>query len=159
MPSRSAAVVKPSRVDELAVEFHEKQLLAQKVTEDLLNLRARLVALVQRHGQVPARATKTLALAGDKYELRVSTPLEITVDTRAALRIKSACLRGGAGRLWMRLFRTVKTFVLADGADKLLNETKLPEGAPRNLRSLFARAVRVRELAPQVEIREIGKEK
>ena len=121
--------------------------------------RQALIELVQEHGQYPPRATKTLALSGNEYELRVTTPIEVTVDTRKALNVRFACMNSGAGgRLFRRLFKKIETFVLVQGADELINQPKLPERAPRNLRSLFARAVKIRELAPQLEVRKKEKE-
>ena len=141
------------RIDELAEEFLTAKAALEFRQERLDQLRDRIVARVLTEGQAPARAAKTLALRGENYEIRVSRPVEISVDGKAAARLKLACLRAGAGRIFGRLFRKVETFVPVDGADRVLG--KLPERAPRNLRSLFARALRVRELAPQLEIREL----
>jgi len=141
------------RIDFLAKEYEHAKLVAYLDQQNLDELRERIVKLVLKEGQAPARAAKTLALRGEEYELRVSRPVEISVDGKAALRLKLACARAGAGRIFGRLFRKVETFVPVDGADRLME--KVPARAPRNLRSLFARALRVRELAPQLEIREL----
>ena len=149
-----------NRIDEFVEMFRRAKEVSDAAEEELSKIRERIVTLVLKEGQVPARAAKTLALRGEDYEIRVSRPVEITVDARRARILKLVCLRSGAGRIVRKLFRKVETFVLVDGADEIINQAKLPEHAPRNLRSLFARALRVRELAPQLEIRELrGKEK
>ncbi|MBZ5702127.1 MAG: hypothetical protein LAN84_09790 [Acidobacteriia bacterium] len=144
-----------NRIDELVEIFRRSKEAADAAEEDLSKVRERIITLVLKEGQVPARAAKTLALRGEEYELRVSRPVEVTVDARRVRILKLVCLRAGAGRITGKLFRKVETYVLADGADEIINQAKLPEHAPRNLRSLFARALRVRELAPQLEIREL----
>jgi hypothetical protein len=138
-------------LDATAERYLELQRKADEANRDLATLRKSLIEEVLEEGSTPARATKTKALLGERYELRVSQPLEISVDTRVALRIRSAC--AASPRLFTRLFRKVESFVLADGTQKLINAAKLPARAPRTLRSLFARAIQVRELPPALEIR------
>ncbi|HLZ92953.1 MAG TPA: hypothetical protein VKQ28_14665 [Candidatus Acidoferrum sp.] len=139
-------------VDGLAKEYIEKAAACDMAEQELKALRDIIIARVQEEGSYPPRATKTKVLAGEEFDLRVTEPTEISVDSKTAERIKAACLRAGAGRLFPKLFRKVESFVLAGGAEKLLNGN-LPERAPRNLRSLFARAVRVKDLAPQLEVK------
>lgn len=146
-PINSAEVI-----DALAKEYLDKAAACDIANDSLKAIRQIIIERVKKDGSYPPRATKTLALAGDDYELRLTEPTEISVDSKTAERIKAACLRAGVGRLFPKLFRRVESFVLAGGAEKLLNRN-LPERAPRNLRSLFARAVRVKDLPPSVEVR------
>ncbi len=140
-------------VDVLAEKYFQLAAKAEQANEELGRFRLQLIELVKRDGAVPPRATKTKALAGNEYELRVSQPLEVSVDTGVAERIGTKLRLHGCGELFQKLFRTVETYVLADGAEKLIGRKLLPKRAPRNLRALFARAVRVRELTPQLEVR------
>lgn len=48
-------------------------------------------------------------------------------------------------------------YKLADGATLALAE-RLPEGAPRNLRMLFSKAVETRETAPGLRVEKIAEE-
>jgi len=143
----------PKALDALALEYMLARNLLAGQQDRVDQLRDRLLELVERHGHVPARSTKTRALIGEQFEIRVSRPVEVTVDTQTAEHIKWACAAADVGRLFRRLFRRVETYVLVNGAEKLINGDRLPPRAPRNLRSLFARALRVRELAPQLEVR------
>jgi hypothetical protein len=139
-------------VDALAREFLSQKLVVEREQEVLDRIRGRLTALVLAEGQAPPRASKTIALVGEAYEARVSRPVEVTVDRAAALRIRDACRRAGCQRLFGKLFRRVEMFVLAGRSEALLDK-RLPARAPRGLRAMFARAVRVRELPPQIEVR------
>lgn len=145
-------------LDRMVEAYDEMLMIVAYDQKNLARLRTLLVRRVLREGKVPARSVKTVSLTGKRYEVRVSKPLEITVDTRLAELIKIALAAKGKGRLFRKLFRTIVTYVLAGGAEKFTNREKLPEGAPRNLRSLFARAIQVRELAPSLEIRKREKE-
>lgn len=148
---------RPEQIDAICKSYLNARANLKIAQENADGLHDVLLAAVEREGHTPARAIKSKALAGDQYEIRVSYPAEVTVDTGAALRLRNACLnRGGGSRLFRRLLKTVETFVLADGAHGLINRKKLPAGAPSGLRSLFARALRVKELSPQVEVRERG---
>jgi hypothetical protein len=146
----------PAKLDELAESYLNQKVVLESEQATLDRLRDQLIAAVERDGHTPARAVKSKALLGDEYELRVAYPAEVTVDTRVAIFIRGACRWTCTPKLFKRLFKSVETFTLADGAQNLINSKKLPKHAPRNLRSLFARAIRVRELAPQLEVRERG---
>jgi hypothetical protein len=141
------------RVDRLAAKYLELQDRADEFWRDAAIVRAELIELVAEHGSHPPRADKTMRLTGRLYELRVTSHMEVTVDTRLAL-----LLRRRAPRLFRRLFCKVERFVLNPGAEKLLNARKLPPGAPHNLRSLFARALHLRDLPQQLEVRRREKE-
>lgn len=140
------------KIDQVAALYLEAQAAVEAANREASARRARLIELTREYGSTAPRAWKTRRLCGSDYEIRVSEAQEITVDMRAAMRVKHACIRSGTGRLFRRLFRKVETFILAPGAERLLDQARLPEDAPRNLRALFARAVRVRELAPHVEV-------
>jgi hypothetical protein len=141
------------RVDRFAAKYLELQDRADEFSRDAAIVRAELIELAQEHGSHPPRADKTLRLAGGAYELRLTSGIEITVDTRRALAIQRR-----APRLFRRLFSKVERFVLNPGAEKLLNARKLPADAPHNLRSLFARALHLRDLPQQLEVRRREKE-
>ncbi len=142
----------PKRLDELAREYEQQRAIVATEQSILDRLRGDLIALVETHGHAPARAVKSKALLGDDLEIRVSYPAEVTVDTGTALRIRRICNAAGCGRLFGKLFHSVETFTLAGGAQKII--ARLPSSAPRGIRSLFARAIRIDEKSPALEIRE-----
>ena len=65
-------------------------------------------------------------------------------------RIRQAC----PGKFFDRLFRTVTTFKLAEGATLVL-ASRLPADAPRNLRMMFSRAVETKETSPRLRIEKL----
>jgi len=146
--TRQAETLVELRVDRLAAKYMELQDRAEELSRDAAIVRAELIELVGDYGSYPPRADKTLRLTGRLYELRLTSPIEITVDSRLAL-----LLRRRAPRLFRRLFTRIERFVLNQGAEKLMNARKLPADAPRNLRSLFARALHIRDLPQQLEVR------
>lgn len=142
-------------VDELAEQYQNQQAVVESEQLTLSKIHERLVKMTLEGGSVPPRATKTMVLRGVRFEARVSRPVEVSVDTKVALKIKDAC---GNARLFARLFRRVESFVLADGAHELIGGT-LPDSAPRGLRAMFARAFRVRELKPSLDVRDLKADK
>jgi hypothetical protein len=139
-------------VDSLAREYNDKLFASTFADEELAAIRKLIIARVKEEGSYPPRATKTRVLAGEEFELRVTEPTEVSVDSKVALRIREACARSGARNLFGKLFRRVETFVLAGDAQKTLNAA-LPASAPRGLRALFARAISVKDLSPSVEVK------
>jgi len=144
---------KSETTDEMARRYRELQRRAMDAEAELASLRRAIIARVLYEGSTPPRAVKTKALLGEEFELRVSQPVEVSVDTRMALRIRAACAKSGAAKLFARLFRKTESYILAAGAQKLINGT-LPAKAPRGLRGLFARAIHVRNLPASLEVRE-----
>jgi len=71
------------------------------------------------------------------------------------LAIREACQPS----LFERLFRrdTIVRWRVADGATLMLAGV-LPEGAPRNLRAMFSRALTVKENPPRLKIERTGTE-
>jgi hypothetical protein len=148
-------------IDRLAEACLKEKAVADRVAADYAEVREGIAEAVEMWGSLAPRSGKTKMLAGRKFELRVSARSEITVDPAKALVIEDLCRFGGERWLFPKLFRSVPHFILADGAYGVIN-ARLPAGAPRNLRALFARAVQVRALAPQLEVRkrdEPGKKK
>jgi hypothetical protein len=154
---RAMSRASADHIDVLAGEFVTKEALLIYEQGKLDGLRRMLIELVLEHGEIPPRASKLWLFRTKVHEVRVTKGTEITIDTRVAKKLKQACLLSGDGRVFRKLFRKVETFVLAGGAHQLIKLSKLPPRAPRNLRSLFARAIQVRELAPQLEVRKLEK--
>jgi hypothetical protein len=154
---------KPSTnmIDMLAEAYMKEKAAADSAAAEMAEVKDKIAEAVETWGSLAPRSGKTKMLAGRKFELRVSARSEVIVDPAKALVIEDLCRFGGERWLFPKLFRSVPYFILADGAYGVIN-ARLPAGAPRNLRALFARAVQVRALAPQLEVRkrdEPGKKK
>src|SRR5713101_835406 len=102
LPERTwpMANLSASAIDRLAKQYEDLQEKADRAEENLATVRRYLIEETLAEGSVPARATKTKTLAGEEYELRVSRPLEVTVDTGVAERIGTKLRLNGCGELF-----------------------------------------------------------
>jgi hypothetical protein len=146
-----------SEVDDLASNYQAQQAVNNITAENLSELRRELIELVEAFGAVPPRATKSKRLSGSRYDVTASFPQRVEVDKHAAEKLHLACLAAGRPSLFKKLFRRESVFMLAPGARDLVTRGRLPEGAPRNLRALFYRALAVEAQAPSLEV-ELNKE-
>jgi len=141
-----------SEIDAKASNYQAQQAVTSTTAENLLQLRRELIDLVERFGAVPPRATKSKRLSGARYDVTASFPQRVDVDKHAAERLHLACLAAGRPSLFKKLFRRESVFMLAPGARELVTQARLPEGAPRNLRTLFYRALAVEAQSPALEV-------
>jgi hypothetical protein len=116
-------------------------------------LRAELQRQVEEFGFTPPRADKSKRLLGIAYQFTVTIGLTTEVKDAEVEKIRQACPDG----LFARLFKTVTRYKLADGATLAL-ASKLPEGAPRNLRMMFSKAVETKETSPRLRVEKIAEE-
>jgi hypothetical protein len=130
-------------LDLAAARLEEIQLEEEK-------LRAELQEQVEEFGFTPARADKSKRLTGIFYEFTLTRGWTTEIKDAEVERIRAVCPDG----LFGRLFRTVTKFKLAAGAILVL-ASPLPEGAPRNLRLMFGRAVETKETSPRLRIEKI----
>ncbi len=110
-------------------------------------LRAELRQQVEEFGFTPPRADKSKRLLGTFYQFTLTVGLSTEIKDAEVERIRAICPDG----LFKRLFKTVTMYKLADGATLALAD-RLPEGAPRNLRMLFSKAVETKETAPRLRV-------
>jgi hypothetical protein len=126
----------------------------EKIGLEEESLRSQLQKQIEEFGFSPTRAEKSKRLNGMEYQLTVSRGTSTEIRDSEVERIRSACSDG----LFARLFRTVTKFKLAEGATLLLS-APLPEGAPRNLRLMFSRAVDTKETSPRLRIEKLSAER
>jgi len=127
-------------LDALALRLEEITLEEEK-------LRSQLMEQVQEFGFTPPRAEKSKRLIGSVFTFTLSTSQSTEIHDSEVERIREACPDG----LFRHLFLAVTKFKLAAGATALL-AGKLPQGAPRNLRQLFSRAVVLKDGAQRLRI-------
>ncbi len=141
-----------SEIDDLAWNYQAQKAVADTAQEKLNLLRRELVDLVETFGAVPPRASKSKRLSGARYDVTASFPQRVDVDKHAAEKLHLACLSAGRPSLFKKLFRRETVYMLAKGARELVTQRSLPEGAPRNLRALFYRALEVEALSPGLDV-------
>lgn len=130
-----------------ADELDQAAVRLEELRGECETLRSNLLSQVEEFGFTPPRAEKSKRLVGTLYELTVSRGSTTELKDAEVERIRQVC----PGVLFDRLFRTITKFKLADTATQTL-ASKLPEGAPRNLRLMFSRAVETKETAPRLRI-------
>ncbi len=135
-----------SALDLAAARLEEIQVEEEK-------LRAELQQQVEQFGFTPPRADKSKRLCGIFYQFTLTVGLTTEVKDAEVEKIRQACPDG----LFGRLFKTVTKYKLADGATMAL-ASKLPEGAPRNLRMMFSKAVETKETAPRLRVERLADE-
>ncbi len=117
------------------------------------SLRSELQQQVEEFGFTPPRADKSKRLLGTFYQFTLTVGLTTEVKDAEVEKIRGVC----PDALFKRLFKTVTRYKLADGATLALAD-RLPEGAPRNLRMLFSKAVETKETAPRLRVEKMADE-
>lgn len=130
----------PQEVDELAERL-------ERLNTEVEEIRGALKAQIDEHGFVPPRAEKSKRLEGDIYRATLSYGTTSTVIDTEVEKILEAC----GEDLGAKLFKAVTKYSVASSAHPLLAGT-LPEGAPRNLRQMFEKAVQISERAPSLKL-------
>lgn len=124
------------------------------LTEELKKLNATLQDQVQNHGFTPPRANKSKRLQGERWQMTVTIGTSTEIRDNVVEVIERAC----PAALFEKLFQKVTSYKLVAGATQLLAAPKLPEGAPKNLRTSFFKAVQTEPKAPSLSVKRIGEE-
>lgn len=124
------------RLEEIALEEEE--------------LRAKLTEQVREFGFTPPRADKSKRLQAQLFQFTLSSSSTTEIRDSEVERIREACSES----VFSYLFVTVTKYKLTKHATTLLAGI-LPEGAPRNLRMMFSRAVQVVEGSPRLRIEKL----
>jgi hypothetical protein len=89
-------------------------------------------------------------LLGAAFAFTLSTSQKTEIHDAEVERLRSVC----PANIFRRLFCAVTKYKLVAGATALLADT-LPDGAPRNLRLMFSRAVQVKGGSVRLRIEKI----
>lgn len=135
-----AKKLNPQELDEMADRL-------EKLNTEVDEIRGELKAQIDEHGFVPPRAEKSKRLEGDIYKATLSYGTATTVIDTEVEKILEAC----GEELGAKLFKAITKYSVVTSAHQLLAGT-LPEGAPRNLRQMFERAVQISEKAPSLKV-------
>ena len=119
----------------------------EEIREEEDRLRTELQEQIEEFGFTPPRADKSKRLLGIFYQLTLTVGLTTEIKDAEVERIRAVCPE----TLFDHLFLTVTRYKLADGATMAL-ASRLPDGAPRNLRMLFSKAVETKATAPRLRI-------
>jgi hypothetical protein len=155
--------LKPVTIDEQAKQYLILRTRAALLDEELDRAKERLLFLVREFGAVPPKAEKSKRVSGELYQVTATYGSSTSVDTAAAERMILTLIKCGvpqeeAVKFFSALFTFQPKYALASNAVKVI-AGKLPKRAPRNLRDLFNRAVKVTPKAPTLSVDEIEKAK
>ncbi|MBZ5533073.1 MAG: hypothetical protein LAO20_16710 [Acidobacteriia bacterium] len=141
-------------IDALAALYLEAKANVEKAAEGVACLRDQLTDMVNEHGFVPKKATKSTRIIGETYEITLSRGQSIEVDGTAVMRIRATLKTAGLSKFFRKLFRREVIYVLADGAHQFMVEHCLPADVGR----YFAQAVMVRENSPYLKVEPVKEE-
>jgi hypothetical protein len=149
---------KPATVDQAARDFLALKLQQNNLEDQIERARGYLLAIVDKFGAVPPKAEKSKRLSGELYEVTASYGTTTSVDTAGAEQLLLTLIDAGmekktATALFESFFVFQPKYALAPTALKAI-AGKLPKGAPRNLRALFAKAVTTKPKTPTLNVAE-----
>jgi hypothetical protein len=133
----------PSDLDQLGQRLEEIAAEEEKI-------RAQLREQIENFGSVPPRAEKSRRIEAEEFRFTLSSSSRTEIRDADVERIREAC----SASLFSQLFVAVTKYKLAKSATMLLAAT-LPEDAPRNLRTMFQKAVQIVEDSPRLKIERI----
>jgi hypothetical protein len=119
----------PSELDALGSRLEEIAAEEDKIREQMREQ-------IENFGFTPPRAEKSRRLETEQFRFTLSSSSRTEIRDADVERIKEAC----PASLFSQLFIAVTKYKLAKSATLLLSTT-LPEEAPRNLRTMFARVL------------------
>lgn len=132
----------PVKLDKLCFRVKKIEAEAEAIRDDLKRQ-------VAEYGFIPPRSDRSRRLLGEAYEATLSTSTSLEVHDSEVERIKECC----PANLFAKLFWSVTKWKICGGATEFL-AGPLGEDAPRNLRTLFAKAVVVKESTPRLSIKQ-----
>jgi hypothetical protein len=136
----------PSELDSLGARLEE-------IAAEEEEIRAQLREQITEFGSIPPRAEKSRRIETQQFRFTLSSSSRTEIRDADVENIRQAC----PVPLFAKLFVAVTKYKLAKTATMLL-AAPLPEDAPRNLRTLFSRAVQIIEDSPRLKIERVQPE-
>lgn len=149
-------------IDALAAMYVEAQAEVEKAQKGASVLRDQLMDMIQEHGFVPPRATKSKRIQGSQWKVTLSQGQSVEVDGTVAREIRRALKLIGRVRYFRKLFRPEMIYVLADGSQRalaLMAEAEIPAPEHRQIISLYNQAVEIKAKSPTLDVEPVNKQK
>src|SRR3954463_7966309 len=96
--SFEASKLKTSTIDQAAKDFLALKLKLNDLEDDLDFAKAKLLAMIEKHGAVPPKAEKSKRVSGELYEVTASYGTTTSVDTAGAEQILLTMIEAGMDR-------------------------------------------------------------
>lgn len=120
-----------------------------------------VAAMIEQHGFMPPRATKSKRIQGAEWKATLSQGQSVEVDGTAAKQIRALLKKLGRVRFFRKLFRLEVVYVLAPGSQKELASLGFSEALSpsetRALVTLYNQAVEIKSKSPSLEVEPLKK--
>lgn len=109
------------QIDELAQLYTDAQEAARLAYDKQRDLASQIIALVEQHGSVPKRATKSKRVEGDEYQCTLSKGHSVDVITARVEDFRRWMKSQNLLRVFRKLFKRESVFVLQEDAQQLVS--------------------------------------
>jgi len=135
----------------LSIDEHAEIYLTLKATLDataeaLEKKKAELLKLVNKTGDIPSGADKSLRIEGDLYVITASYGHSSSIDNDVVGKIQGALAENHTPSLFKQLFKSKVSYQLAPTAQVVL------ESLPNSIQELFALVVKVKPRDPSLRV-------
>ena len=143
-------MVKPS-VPPMSIDEHAEAYLTLKAhieasTEALKNKKTELLKLVNKTGEIPAGADKSLRLEGDQYVITASYGHTSSIDNEVVGKIQAALAENRTPSLFNKIFKSKVSYQVSPTAQVIL------ENLPKPIQKLFALVMKTKPRDPSLSV-------
>ncbi len=154
-------VITPTAFEiDTAIERYEYALLLGKAADRAIaDEKAKLTALVESFGQVPAHAGQSKRLAGQHNEATITWSTSYTVIEERVEAFDVYLAAQGYRAIFGRFFSPVTKHKMVEGAHDVLKTLDLPNRIREKVAALVGLAIAVKTSAPSLKVKTIQPEK
>lgn len=143
-------------IDVLAQLYVDAQNAVELARDRESKLWDQLTEMVEKHGSVPRRATKSKRIEGDEYQVTLSKGHSVEVDTPRAEIFRKWMKSNNLSRVFRKLFRRETVFVLQPDAQALVNTiaqgAALDAPVAANLCAIFHHSLTIKDNSPYLKV-------
>lgn len=150
------------KIDELAHLYIDAQAATEMARAREAEFRDQLISMVEAHGTVPRRATKSKRLEGDEYQATLSRGHSVEVNSARAELFRQWMKAKSMTRLFRRLFRRESVFVLQPDAQALV--ATIAQGIEKDAKvaadlvAIFHQSITIQDTSPTLRVEPRKKE-
>jgi hypothetical protein len=145
------------QIDELAALYIDAKNAVELARSKQSELADQVVALIEQHGFVPRRATKSKRIEGDEYQCTLSKGHSVEVISQRASAFRAWASGVGLIALFRKLFKRETVWVMREDADTLVagRAAAIASGNPamaEKLLALFHQCLAIRDNSPYLNV-------
>ncbi len=115
-------------------------------------IKARIMAAVERHGHVPDAATRSRSTNTAAFVATVTSGVSVEINDAICTELELVLAKGRVRNLFGQLFTRRVEYTLAKGADVVYAQAKLPKRIAEQVATLYARAFTPKSKAPSLKV-------